>query len=119
MNHILVVDDDVVSQRVLRHMLNRAGYLVHIASDALEALRVTTDTAFDLAILDISMPDVDGIELLTQLRGHPDYKSAPIIMLTASSQDEDRVRAQDAGASAFMTKPVSSAELVATVQSLL
>lgn len=119
MAHILVVDDDVVSQRIMKHVLNRAGHAVQLASSAGEALRYALATQFDLAILDISMPDVDGVELLRMLRRHPTYGDCPIIMLTASSLDDDRIRSHEAGASYFMTKPVASAQVIAVVESLL
>lgn len=119
MAHILVVDDDIVSRRIMKHVLSKAGHTIQLASSADDAMRYALATQFDMAILDISMPEVDGIELLEMLREQPAYDNCPIVMLTASSQDEDRIRSHEAGANRYMTKPASSAEVIATVKSLL
>lgn len=119
MTHILVVDDNAVQQRILGHMLRKAGYEVEIAGDAFEALDLVMEETFDLAIVDIAMPDMDGVELLIALREQPATSLIPVVMLTASSRDEDHIRARDAGADAFLTKPASSGDLLATVESIL
>lgn len=115
MKTILVVDDSVTIQRVLKFTLQRQGYGVLVASSAAEALGHLATNDVSLAIVDISMPEVDGIMLLAQIRAEGAHAALPVIMLTASGMDDDRVLAQDAGANAFLTKPVSSIELIDTV----
>jgi CheY-like chemotaxis protein len=116
---ILIVDDYLVTQRVLSTQLRKNGYEVWTASSAREALARLTETPIDLAILDIAMPEIDGLMLLRQLRCDTRYQALPVIMLTASGQDQDRIEAREAGANDFLSKPASSRELLDTVQRLL
>ncbi len=119
MTSILIVDDYVVTQRVLSTQLRKGGYDVTTAGSGFEALTYLSERRFDLAIIDVAMPDMDGITLLEKLRHNSDYRQLPIIMLTASVLDEDRVRAQAAGATDFLTKPISSWELLHVVEQQL
>lgn len=119
MTNILIVDDEAVAIRILQHTLIKQGYSVQTASNGDEALRLASQSTFELMILDISMPLMDGVELLAELRQLPTSEDTPVIMLTASSQDEDRVRAENAGANLYMTKPFSSQKILAAVESLL
>lgn len=115
MASILVVDDNAVIRRLTSVVLRRAGHTAVAAESAAEALALLEDTPVELALLDLAMPDVDGLTLLKQLRADPRFQRLPIIMLTASAHDEDRMLARAAGANDFLTKPASSAELLATV----
>ena len=108
---ILVVDDSPVIQRVLSVTLRRDAHTCITASSAAEALERLEDTGVDLVLLDLAMPDLDGLSLLRVLRADPRHESLPIVMLTASGQDQDRIDAADAGADDFLTKPASSAEV--------
>lgn len=112
---ILVVDDYVVTQRVLGAQLRKGGYEVITAGSGSEALYYLTERKFDLAIIDVAMPEMDGIMLLEKLRKERHEQKLPVIMLTASALDEDRIRAQAAGATDFLTKPISSWELLEVV----
>ncbi|MFZ4661117.1 MAG: response regulator [Caldilineaceae bacterium] len=112
---ILVVDDYVVTQRVLSTQLRKGGYEVTTAGSGSEALCYLTERKFDLAIIDVAMPEMDGIMLLEKLRKERNEAKLPVIMLTASALDEDRIRAQAAGATDFLTKPISSWELLEVV----
>lgn len=116
---ILVVDDYVVTQRVLSTQLRKGGYEVTTAGSGSEALFCLTERTFDLAIIDLAMPEMDGIMLLEKLRQERNEARLPVIMLTASALDEDRIRAQAAGVTDFLTKPVSSWELLAVVYAVL
>ncbi len=109
---ILVVDDYSVTIRVLSTQLRKGGYDVVTASNGSEALSQLEQQKIDLAIVDIAMPDMDGITLLEQVRSNQRLAGLPIVMLTASVLDDDRLRALKAGASGFLTKPVSSWELL-------
>lgn len=119
MSTILVVDDYPVVQRLLRHTLEREGHGVFVASDGYQALDFLGENAVDLIIMDVAMPDMDGLELLQRVRADEGFQDVPIIMLTASGQDEDRVVAREAGADEFLSKPASSRELIETVNRLL
>lgn len=115
MASILIVDDNAVIRRIISVTLRKAGHTPVPAESAAEALLRLAETPVELALLDLAMPDVDGLSLLKQLRSDPRYRDLPIIMLTASAQDQDRVDARAAGANDFLTKPASSGELLATV----
>lgn len=119
MPSILTVDDYSVTQRVLGHILQHGGHTTYAAENGLEALDVLEKTEIDLIVLDIAMPGMDGITLLRQLRGDERYAHIPIIMLTASGQDEDRMDAEAAGADEFLTKPIGSTDLLNAVERLL
>ena len=116
MARILIVDDNAVLRRVISVTLRKAGYTVLAAENAAEAVRLLAEAPVDLMLLDVAMPETDGLTLLRRLRADVRYKKLPIVMLTASGQDEDRFSAHAEGANDFLTKPASSAELVDTVR---
>lgn len=112
---ILIVEDYPVTQRVLSLTLKNSGYDVQIANHGFEALEKLDTGTVDLALVDIAMPEMDGLELLRQLRSDSRYQQLPVIMLTASGQDEDRANALKMGADGFLSKPTSSRELLETI----
>ena len=112
---ILIVEDYPVTQRVLSLTLKNSGHEVQIANHGLEALEQLDLAPVDLALVDIAMPEMDGLELLRHLRNDKRYNALPVIMLTASGQDEDRQTALNIGADGFLTKPTSSRELLETI----
>jgi two-component system chemotaxis response regulator CheY len=118
-SHILVVDDEPNNQRILTYTLNKAGYDSVAAADGETALKLMVEAAFQLAILDVSMPVMDGITLLHHIRAMPQYTRLPIIILTGSGDDEERVRAEEIGIQGFLTKPASSRMVLDVVSSLL
>lgn len=113
---ILIVDDHNITQRVLSHMLQKVGYNPLTAGSAQEALELLENETIDLAIFDIAMPIMNGITLLEKVRADEKTANLPVIMLTASGQDDDRMRAVNAGATAFLTKPARSDEVVRIIQ---
>ncbi len=119
MPQILLVEDNPVIQRMYSHMLRRKGYTVVIAENGMAALAQIEATPFALMIADLTMPEMDGIELIQRVRADPRFQQLPVIMLTASGQDEDRQRAHAAGVNDFLTKPSSSLEFLAAVERLL
>ena len=119
MSTILIVDDYPVARRILSHTLQRNGHVVIAAADGTEALARLDDTPIDLAIIDIAMPGMDGLTLLRRLRDRETQKSLPVIMLSASGQDDDRLTARELGAHDFLSKPASSHEILETVGRLL
>lgn len=116
---ILVVDDSAVSRRMLGYTLQNDGHTVVLACDGHEALALLEQQHVDLVIADLAMPGMDGLTLLARIRADQRLNKLRLIMLTASGQDQDRLDAQLAGASDFLTKPTSSRDLLATVNRLL
>lgn len=116
---ILVVDDDVDSLTLIGKMLQRHGYDVATAPSGVQALQKVSGDRPDLIILDLMMPDMDGYEVCNRLRGNPDTKSIPIIMFTAKSLVDDKVKGFEAGADDYLTKPTHPAELASRVRNVL
>ena len=112
MANILVVDDNPVIQLMLSLMLKRNDQTVFTAASGQEAIELLERTGVDLVILDVNMPDMDGLTLLKQLRDDERYQNLPIIMLTASGREQVRLVATQKGANGFLTKPTSSRELL-------
>ncbi len=117
---VLVAEDDDQISYLLQFLLEREGYRVLLARDGLEVQRLIDEiTPPQLAILDIMMPHADGFELLACIRAKPDWRSTPVIMLTARSQEKDIVRALDLGASDYIVKPFLPEELKARIRRLV
>jgi two-component system, OmpR family, KDP operon response regulator KdpE len=110
---ILVVDDEPQITRVLRTSLTGSGYEVRTAEDGHAGLRVAREWQPDLVITDISMPNMNGVELSRQLRAE---SSLPIIVLSVKGEEQTKVEALDAGADDYVTKPVGMDELLARVR---
>ncbi len=115
MTNILVIDDYPVTLRLLRHIVTHGGYNTFAATNTTEGLEVLEENSIAVLILDIDIPDMDGISFLQQLRQETNFHNLPVIMLTASGKDEDRIAAENAGADGFLTKPVSSSELLGAI----
>ncbi len=113
---ILVVDDERQITRVLRTSLQSHGYEVAVAQDGLEALEVYEQFGPDLVITDLSMPEMDGVELTRELRSLGD---TPVIVLSVREQDATKILALDSGADDYVTKPFSMPELLARVRAQL
>ena len=114
---VLVVDDDQTVSDVVCRYLRHAGYQVGHAADGAAALAAVAATAPDLVVLDLMLPQIDGLEVCRQLRARPD--SLPIIMLTALGDEVDRLVGLQMGADDYVTKPFSPRELVLRVASVL
>lgn len=119
MKKILIAEDNRVNLRMLTFTLNKGGHEVVPASDGQEALDRLSEAEVDLLIADIDMPNMDGITLLKHLRALDSYRNLPVIVLTASGEDEDYMTAREAGANDVLTKPTSSYELFETVNKML
>lgn len=116
---ILIVDDDELDRRLSSLDLEHAGYLVSEAGDVEEALQRMERMTFDCIILDIRMPGVDGLTFLNNMRMVPKLETIPVIMLTASDDMEDELRAMADGAVSYITKPSHRDHLVTTVTEIL
>ncbi|MGD8278328.1 MAG: response regulator transcription factor [Gemmatimonadota bacterium] len=114
---VLVVEDDRVIQTLLRHLLERRGYLVDVAGDGRQALRIIeTGAPPALVLLDIVLPYVHGFDLIQRIRETPGWTGVPVIMLTSKAQEKHVVRALDAGANDYVLKPFKPEELAARVR---
>jgi two-component system KDP operon response regulator KdpE len=116
MTHVLLVDDDQSLLRALRVNLTARGYQVHTAADAVTGLATASRQPPDLAIIDLGLPDLDGIRVVEGLRG---WTSAPIIVLSARHAEAAKVAALDAGADDYVTKPFGMDELLARIRAAL
>jgi len=105
---ILVVEDSSSAREVVLRLLTRQGYTAIPASCAAEALHILQQTTPNLMLLDVMMPEMDGLALLQHLRGQPAYKDLPVIMMTALSDDTRRARANELGVKAYLVKSLFS-----------
>jgi two-component system KDP operon response regulator KdpE len=112
-HRVLVVDDDPQILRALRINLTAHGYHVLLAPDGGAALRAAADGHPDVVVLDLGLPDIDGVEVIEGLRG---WSTVPIIVLSARTGAPETVRALDAGADDYVTKPFGMAELLARLR---
>jgi two-component system sensor histidine kinase/response regulator len=115
-----VAEDNVSSARFLERLLTRPGHKVQVASNGREALTLAEEKGFDLLLLDVHMPELDGFQVVRALRGREGTAGGhlPIIALTARSRSEDRERCLAAGMDDFLTKPVRPGELLAAIDRL-
>ena len=117
--YILVMEDEDALATLLQYNLEKEGYDVVVAADGEEGLVQIDERQPDLVLLDWMLPKVSGIEVCRRLRGRPETRNLPIIMLTARGEDSDRVRGLDTGADDYLTKPFSMVELIARIRAVL
>jgi len=116
---ILVVEDEPSQIALLRYNLTQQGFQVRIASDGEEGLQAAKEDPPDLILLDWMLPKLSGIEVCRQLRRNKATRDVPIIMLTARSEERDKIRGLDIGADDYVSKPYSIKELIARVRAAL
>ena len=116
---VLVVDDEENIRMLVKFNLEKAGYEVLEASDGNKAIETAVNSTPDIVILDLMLPGIDGLEVCRNLKRHPRTAALPIIMLTAKSDEIDRVIGLELGADDYMTKPFSQRELVARIKAVL
>jgi len=116
---ILAVEDNPVGQTVLRHALERRNVEVDSAMSGMAALDLASKKHYDIVLMDLQMPEMDGLETTERMRRLPGYDTVPILALTANSSDEIRARCREAGMQAFVSKPVEAAELWSLVSKFL
>ncbi|MGO0154679.1 response regulator transcription factor [Leuconostoc mesenteroides] len=117
MTNILVVDDETAISTLLQYNLQQNGYEVTVASDGLFAYQKAKEQQFDAILLDLMLPEMDGMTVLKQLR--QDKVSTPIILVTAKGDEFDRVLGLELGADDYITKPFSPREVVARLKAVL
>lgn len=117
MNKILLVDDDAELSNMLSQILTKEGYQLTLAADGETGLARALSGSYDLILLDVMLPGIDGFQLLQRLRQQS--RSTPVLMLTARGNDDDRVAGLELGADDYLPKPFYPKELVARVKALL
>jgi two-component system, OmpR family, phosphate regulon response regulator PhoB len=117
--HVLVVEDEAALADLLKYNLEKEGYRVSVANDGEEALVVADESAPDLVVLDWMLPKAPGIEVCRRLRARQDTRNTPIVMLTARTEETDRIRGLDVGADDYLTKPFSMNELLARLRAVM
>ncbi|MEW1914408.1 response regulator [Kitasatospora sp. NPDC085895] len=119
MASILVADDDSDIRDLVAYKLTQSGHQVTVVDDGLSALKAVREHTVDLALLDIRMPGMSGLDVCRELRATPETESLPVILLTARSQELDIETGFAAGADDYIVKPFSPRELSSRVQAVL
>ena len=116
----LVVEDSPMMRQLLVFALSRVKHLrVTEADDGVDGLRKLAAGKFDIILTDINMPIMDGLKLVKRVRSDPTHKDTPIIVITTEGSQEDRQRAMQLGANAYITKPIQAPQVIAKVKELL
>ena len=115
-NRVLLLEDDAGMQSFLQALLQSQGYQLQICAEGLSGLELLAHQQFDVLLLDLGLPDIDGIELLRQLR---QWSEIPVIVISARGKEQDKVTALDCGANDYVTKPFSAGELLARLRAAL
>lgn len=116
---VLLIEDEPNIAEAIRFILSRDGWEVTVEENGAQALPRVADVKPDLVILDLMLPGMSGLEILSSLRADPATEALRVLMLTAKGQGRDREAAERAGVSAFMSKPFSNAEMRAQVRALM
>ena len=119
MNRILIVEDEITISRLIAVSLRRAGYDCTVANDGSTAADLIAEHDFDLALLDIMLPEEDGVSVLKKLRANRATKTLPVIMLTAKGTEYDQVMGLDYGADDYIPKPFGMMALIARIKAVL
>jgi len=114
---ILIVEDDEVTSYMLEFLLQREGYTVTKANDGKEALKLIENSKpFDIVLLDIMIPYINGFELVSHIRSQPAWEKTPVLMLSGKSQEKDIIKALDSGATDYIVKPFQPGEVLARIR---
>jgi CheY-like chemotaxis protein len=119
MARILLVEDNEMNRDMLSRRLQRRGYEITLAVDGREGVSKAQEGGYDLVLMDMSLPEVDGWEATRQLRADPATQTLPIIALTAHAMSGDRDKALEAGCDDYDTKPIELERLLAKIEALL
>ena len=113
---ILLAEDNPVNQKVAQQMLTRAGYLVDIAYNGIEVLRALERDTYDLVLMDVQMPEMDGFEATAAIRNNKHWKGIPVVAMTAHAMKGDEQRCLNGGMDDYLAKPIDPQKLVSTVE---
>lgn len=116
---LLVAEDNLIARKVVTHVLRQKGYLVDCAEDGQQAIAAAQNASYDLILMDLQMPGVDGLTATAVIRALPGYAATPVIAFTANSFSDTRALCRENGMQAFITKPVNASELVNTLRQFL
>ncbi len=120
MPNILVVEDSPTMRQLISFAMKRvAGAKVIEATDGVDALKKLSAEKVDLILADINMPVMDGLKLVSLVRGNPEYKDIPIIIITTEGAEEDKKRAMSIGANDYLPKPIQTQELIRLVMNYI
>jgi two-component system phosphate regulon response regulator PhoB len=117
--YALIVEDEAALVELIRYNLEKEGYEIDVAMDGEEAILLIEERQPDIVILDWMLPKLAGIEVCRRLRSRAATRNLPVIMLTARTEEADRIRGLDIGADDYMTKPFSMSELVARIRAVM
>ncbi len=117
--YVLVMEDEDALATLLSYNLEKEGYRVVVAADGEEGMLQIEERLPDMVLLDWMLPKLSGIEVCRRIRGKPETRNMPIIMLTARGEESDRIRGLDTGADDYLTKPFSMSELIARIRAVL
>ena len=118
--HVLIVEDSRAMRGLIRATVEQMpGFTTHEAGGGFDALKALPKHSFDLIITDINMPDINGLELISFVRNHPQYKEIPMIVVSTEKSDEDRRRGMSLGASGYIVKPFKGTDLQELVRKVL
>ncbi|MDF1592751.1 MAG: response regulator [Desulfobacterales bacterium] len=116
---VLTVDDSSSVRKLVEFTLKTKGFGVSSAGNGLEALELMAKERFDAVILDINMPQMNGLEFLQKIRADSTFASIPVVMLTTEGQDEDKDKAVSLGATAYIVKPFKPTQLLSLLEKIL
>jgi DNA-binding response OmpR family regulator len=116
--HVLLIEDEPHISEAIRYILARDGWAVSTHADGTDAVEVVRATSPDILVLDVMLPGRTGFDILIELRADPRFANLPVLVLTAKGQEREREAAERAGASRFMSKPFSNADIVDSVRAL-
>jgi len=113
---ILLVDDDMNALEILRRWLAKEGYVTESAHNGQECLQALERGTYDVVLLDVMMPVMDGMAVCARMREHPQWRTIPVVLLTAKDDMETRTRGMALGVSEYLTKPINKLELFARLR---
>jgi CheY-like chemotaxis protein len=116
---ILIVDDNEMNLKLLRWLLEKNGYEVHVATDATSARASIRAVHPQLVLMDIQLPDIDGLQLTREFKADPDLRDIPVVAVTSYAMKGDRQRSLAAGCDGYITKPIDTSLFPAEVQKFL
>jgi len=118
--NVLIVEDSRAMRGLIRATVEQMpGFLTHEAGSGFEALKALPKHQYDLIITDINMPDINGLELISFVKNHPQYRDIPLIVVSTERSEEDRKRGMSLGASGYLVKPFKGDELQELVRKVL